>query len=187
MSSTCLDCQKGIWSPYVNKLVRGIALDKREPNFAKSIIIRRVLNIFLAAFLLLGAVFYLVKMPVRMAGWFVPFEVETSALVPIKVENAYAKVIGFDRVKIVHENPDQSLTIWVTSEIGWNNVASWDEKTKLMGGTTAYYTETADAHLISWRMEEVEYSIEFEGNEPLSKEKLIEMASSISITRFAME
>jgi len=162
-------------------------LDKREPNFAKSIKIKRVLNICLVAFLLIGVIFYFIKLPVRMAGWFVPFEVETSALIPIKVENSYAKVIGFERVKIIHENPEQSLTIWVTSEIGWNNVDSWDEKTKLMDGTTAYYTETADTQLISWRMGEVEYSIEYKGKKSLSKVKLKEMASSISVTRFALK
>ena len=114
-----------------------------------------------------------------MASWFVPFKVETPSYIPIEAENEFAKVFIFNRVKIVYKNQNESLTVWATSKIGWNNVSSWDEKITINDETTAYYNESGDVQIISWRLGKVEYAIDYKGNEPLPIEKMIKMASSI--------
>jgi hypothetical protein len=121
-----------------------------------------------------------VKFPTNKIGWIVPFEVETPDYMPVEVENEYAKFIGFDRVKIVYENEEDSLTVWATTEIGWNNVSNWDEKISLTDGRRAYYTESGSTQMVSWQNgKEVEYAIDYEGNTPLNKDELIRIASSI--------
>jgi hypothetical protein len=85
-------------------------LEDIASNITKSIKTRRVLPLLIVGFILLGTIFYFIKLPVLMAGWFVPFEVVTPSYIPINVENDYVKVIGFDRIKIVYENQDESIS-----------------------------------------------------------------------------
>ncbi len=108
-----------------------------------------------------------------------PFNVETPDYFPFEVEDKYGKFIGFDRVKLVYKNSDESLTVWVTSEIGWNNVSSWDEQITLSDGNKAYYNKSDKTQMISWRNNNVEYAIDYEGNKLLDKNELIKFASSI--------
>lgn len=154
-------------------------VDGTETKIQKSIKKRRILIFLIGVLILLGILFNFAKLPLNMAGWFVPFKVELPNYVPLDVEKSYVKVVGFNSVKIVYENQNESLTTWATSEIGWNNVTSWDEKVTLDKGTTAYYNKTNDAQMISWRIDKIEYAIDYTGNKPLSKEELIKIASSI--------
>ncbi len=156
-----------------------LMLDEMEIKIQRSIKKRRILNFIIVGFILIGTLFYFIKLPVNMAGWFVPFKVEIPNYIPLNVENSYVKVVGFNRVKIVYENLDESLTTWATSEIGWNNVSSWDEKITLENGTTAYYNVKNDVQMISWRMDKVEYAIDYTGDKSLPKDELIKVASSI--------
>ncbi|MGM7701790.1 DUF4367 domain-containing protein [Pseudalkalibacillus sp. Hm43] len=115
-----------------------------------------------------------------MINWIVPFEVVTPAYLPFEAEEEYAEFTGFDRVRLVFENAEDSLGIWVTSEIGWNNVTDWDEELTFEDGRKAYYTESDGTQMLSWRNgKEVEYAIDYVGKEPLSKDELIQVASSI--------
>jgi hypothetical protein len=141
--------------------------------------LRKFMTALLLGLFLIGVIFYYVKLPVGMAGLFVPFKVETPEYLPFKVENKYAKFAGFDKVEIIYENQNETLTVWATSNIGWNNVSEWDEKVTLGDSATAYYGETDNVQMISWRVDEVEYAIDYEGNMSLDKEELIKIASSI--------
>jgi hypothetical protein len=140
---------------------------------------RKFLTALLVGLFVIGVIFYYVKLPVSMAGLFVPFKVETPEYLPLNVENKYAKFAGFDKVEIIIENPNETLTVWATSDIGWNNVSEWDEKVTLFDGSTAYYNETDNIQMISWRINDVEYAVDYEGTKPLNKEELIKIASSI--------
>ncbi len=154
-------------------------MDDMEMRIQRSIKKRRVLNLIILGFIFVGILFYYIRLPISTVSWFVPFKVESPSFIPLNVENSYAKVVGFDRVKLVYESTDDTLTTWVTTQIGWSNVSSWDEKVTLVNGTPAYYNETDEVQMISWRLEDVEYAIDFTGSTPVPKEELIKIASSI--------
>jgi hypothetical protein len=154
-------------------------LDNIEKRLSKTDKKRKLLTSLFVGFILLGMIFYLIKLPVNMASWFVPFKVEKPTYIPLDIESEYAKVVGFDRVKIIYKSPEESVTVWATSKIGWNNVSSWDESITLTDGTPAYYNESDDLQMISWRMDKVEYAIDFKGQQSLSRDELIKVASSI--------
>ena len=154
-------------------------MDDMEMRMERSIKKRRILNLIILGFILVGILFYYIRLPVSTASWFVPFKVESPSYIPLNVENSYAKIVGFNRVKLVFESTDETLITWVTTKIGWSNVSSWDEKITLANGTPAYYNETEEGQMISWRLEDVEYAIDFTGNTPIPKEQLIKIASSI--------
>lgn len=157
----------------------GNTLDEVEKRFSKTDRRRKFLSLLIIGVILLGIIFYFIKLPVHMAGWFVPFKVEIPAYIPLDTESEYAKIVGFNRVKVIYDSPDESITLWATSEIGWNNVSSWDESVSLSDGTTAYYNERDHIQMLSWRMGEVEYAIDYKGKQPLSKDVFIKVASSL--------
>jgi hypothetical protein len=159
--------------------VGGSIVDKIEERLIQTDRRRKFLTSLFVIFILISTIIYFFKLPVNMAGWFVPFKVGTATYIPISVENQYSKLIGFNRVKTVYENPDETITVWVTSEIGWNNVSNWDEHFSLDDGTTAYYNSSDTVQMISWRKGKVEYAIDFKGTSPLSKDVLIKIASSL--------
>lgn len=136
-----------------------------------------ILGIVLAFFLVMILVDF-IKLPVGFASIGIPVKLEAPDYLPFTADQQYAQVVTYNKVKLVYELGDDTLTIWVTSDIGWNNVSSWDEKVTLPDGTGAHYTETAEAQMFSWRKGELEYAIDHTG-EPLSKEELIMIASSI--------
>ncbi|MEC5424773.1 DUF4367 domain-containing protein [Virgibacillus sp. C22-A2] len=154
-------------------------MDEIEKRLSKTDRKRKFLTSLIVGFILLGTIIYLIKLPVNMAGWFVPFKVEIPTNIPLDIESEYAKVVGFDRVKIIYESPEESVTFWATSKIGWNNVSSWDESITLADGTPAYYNERDNIQMLSWRMDKVEYAIDYKGKQPLSKDELIKVASSL--------
>lgn len=154
-------------------------MEETEMRIRRSEKIRRTTNLMVVGFIVMMIIFFFAKLPINMAGWFVPFKVEAPNYIPFTVENRYSKIVGYNKVKIVYENQEGSLTTWVTSKIGWNNVSSWDEKTTLENGTAAYYTETDDVQMISWRKDKVEYAIDYSGDKSLPKDELIKIASSI--------
>ncbi|MCF6139536.1 hypothetical protein [Pseudalkalibacillus berkeleyi] len=129
------------------------------------------------AILVVALLISTVKLPVHAAGWIVSFDVNELLYIPFDVENRYSEISGFDRVKLVYENSDESLTYWATTEIGWNNVSSWDETLTLNNGTTAYYTSTDETQMISWRTGDVEYAIDYTSTKPIAKSELIKVAS----------
>lgn len=122
----------------------------------------------------------MVKLPVNIASWFVTFEVELPEYIPLDIETKYAKVVGFNKLKIVFENPNEKLTVLITNDIGWNNVSNWDEEVKLTDGVLAYYNrnDVNNIQMISWRKDRVEYAIDYEGKGSIDKHKLIKIASS---------
>ncbi|UTT42654.1 DUF4367 domain-containing protein [Exiguobacterium aurantiacum] len=82
------------------------------------------------------------------------------------------------QVKLVYENDVESLTIWATTNLGWNHVTGWDESIKLSDGSSGHYTEVDQTKMVSWQYENVEYAIDYSGSR-LSKEELLKIASSI--------
>lgn len=154
-------------------------------DFNKSDKFRRILNLFIVGFILLGTIFYLIKLPVHMADWFVPFNVVEPLYDIENLNKPYSKVISYNKVKLVYENQEGILTVWATSEIGWNKVSNWDEEVELFNGATGHYNENGLFQSISFRVEAVEYSIDYKGNEPIPKRDLIKIANSIVITKFA--
>ncbi|RXI96600.1 hypothetical protein DS745_23150 [Anaerobacillus alkaliphilus] len=121
-----------------------------------------------------------IKLPVNVAGLFVPFKVENITYIPINVEKQYAKVSSFNRLKTVYESQNESITVWATSKIGWNKVAGWDESITLSDGTTAYYNSVDNVQMISWRKNKVEYAIDYKGTKAMPKEELIKMVLSLN-------
>lgn len=140
---------------------------------------RKFLTTLILGFIVLSMIVYFTKLPANMASWLVPFKVEMPTYIPLDIESEYAKVVGFDTVKIAYDSTEESVTFWATSKIGWNNVSSWDESITLNDGTPAYYNESDNIQMLSWRMDEVEYAIDYEGKRLLSKDELIKIASSL--------
>jgi hypothetical protein len=153
-------------------------MDNSEERIEKSVKTRKLLTTIIIVFLLVGAVLSTGKLPVSMAEWFVPFKVEEPTYIPIESDKKYSNVIGLDRVKLVYENPNETLTLWATTKIGWNVVSNWDERITLPNGITGHYDEHDDVKMLSWRKGKVEYAIDYKGQN-LSKEDLIEVAISL--------
>lgn len=139
----------------------------------------------MVGFILLSTIFHIIKLPVHMADWFVPFKVVEPFYDVADLDKQYSKVMGYNKVKLVYENQEGILTVWATSEIGWNKVANWEEEIELLNGATGYYNETNLVQSISFRVDEVEYSIDYIGNASIPKSDLIKIANSIVITKFA--
>ncbi|ART74878.1 hypothetical protein B4U37_01915 [Sutcliffiella horikoshii] len=155
-------------------------MDKVEEKLKETDKKRRIFTLLIVVFIIGAITIPFIKLPVNAAGLLVPFKVESATYVPIDVEKQYSKISGFNRVKTIYENQEESITVWATSEIGWNNVSNWDEQITLYDGTTAYYNVIDDnVHMISWRKDEVEYAIDYKGAKEISKEKLIKMVQSI--------
>ncbi|MGB5946584.1 hypothetical protein [Paenisporosarcina sp.] len=154
-------------------------------DFNKSNKLTRILTVFMVGFILLVTIFHIIKLPVHMADWLVPFKVVEPFYDVEDLDKQYSKVMGYNKVKLVYENQEGILTVWATSEIGWNKVSNWEEEVELLNGATGYYNETNLFQSISFRVDEVEYSIDYKGNDPISKSDLIKIANSIVITKFA--
>ncbi|WP_226682482.1 hypothetical protein [Sutcliffiella horikoshii] len=155
-------------------------MDKVEEKLKETDKKRRIFTLLIVVFIIGAITIPFIKLPVNAAGLLVPFKVESATYVPIDVEKQYSKISGFNRVKTVYENQEESISVWATSEIGWNNVSNWDEQITLNDGTTAYYNVIDDnVHMISWRKDGVEYAIDYKGVKEISKEKLIKMVQSI--------
>lgn len=157
-------------------------MENTVATYRKLVNRRIVITRVIMGFIILSGIIYFMKLPVHMADWFVPFEI-AEPYIPFKVENSYSKIIGFDRVKLVYENENESITLWATTEIGWNNVSSWE--TVQLRGATGYYNETSDIQMISFKVDSVEYAIDYRGKEFMSKEELIKIANSIVISKYA--
>ncbi|MBM6617894.1 hypothetical protein [Bacillus suaedaesalsae] len=144
---------------------------------------RRVITNVIIGVILLSGLFYFAKLPVSMVEWFVPFKVYTP-YIPFEVEDSYYKISGIDRVKLVYENEDESMIVWATTEIGWNNVTQWDETLQIHGGKV-YYNEVDGIQMISFRVDSVEYAIDYRGKDLLTKDELLKIASSIIFIKYA--
>lgn len=136
-----------------------------------------VLYTVIAGVLFIGLIFPHIKLPNVMANQLVPFKVEEPSYLPIKTSKTYSHVIGSDRVETVYENKNETITVWATTDIGWNVVSNWTEQIVLSNGIRGYYNEQDSLQMISWRKGNVEYAIDYEG-ENLTKEDLIEIAAS---------
>ncbi|GAA0344034.1 hypothetical protein GCM10008967_38090 [Bacillus carboniphilus] len=154
-------------------------MDKIEQRLKKTDKRRRFITYVIASLFIITILFNFVKLPVTMAGWFVPFKVDTPTYLPLDVEHQYAKVVGLDTVKILYKGSGGTITVWATTNIGWNNVSTWDEQVSLLDGTTAYYDFIDNMQMISWKKGNVEYAVDYQGEPLLAREELIEIASSI--------
>lgn len=114
-----------------------------------------------------------------MANWFVPFKVESPNEVPFSVKNNYAKISGFDRVKLVYENDRETLIVWVTNDNGWVNGSHVYDTVPLTNGLQGVYKEENGVQMLSFRKDSVEFAIEYNGDILLDKEELVQVASSI--------
>ncbi|WP_409271928.1 hypothetical protein V1499_19855 [Neobacillus sp. SCS-31] len=149
-----------------------------ERRFIISNKIRNFLTFLFVCFIAFGMVVSFVKFPVSVAGIF--FKVEPPAYVPIQADHTYARAIGYNKVQLIYENQNESVIVWATSKLGWNNVSDWDESLTLPDGTTAYYTVGAnDTQMFSWTKGKVEYSIDYKGTRYLAKDEFIKTALSI--------
>ncbi|WP_316569514.1 hypothetical protein [Neobacillus sp. YIM B06451] len=149
-----------------------------EKRFIISNKIRNILTYLLVGYIAFMVVVSVVKFPVSVAGLF--FKLEPPVYVPIQADHTYARAIGFDRVQLTYENQNESIIVWATSKLGWNNVSDWDESLTLPDGTTAYYTVASDdTQMFSWTKGKVEYSIDYKGTSNLAKEEFIKTALSM--------
>ncbi|TCI47204.1 DUF4367 domain-containing protein [Exiguobacterium sp. SH3S2] len=140
---------------------------------------RRTFKIILAmifALLVVGRV--PIQMPIAFTTSFVPFEVETPSYLPLEIDEQYSHLLNLNQVRLVYKNETESITVWATSEIGWNHVDSWDEKVMIRNGLNGHYTEFDDMKMISWQQENVEYAVDYTGTQ-LSKDDLLKIANSI--------
>ncbi len=118
------------------------------------------------------------QLPLAFTTSFVPFEVSEPAYLPIDATDQYSNLVNLKQVKLVYKNEAESLTVWATTDLGWNHVTRWDEPIELLDGSNGYYTEVDQIKIVSWQHENVEYAIDYSGNR-LSKEELVKIASSI--------
>lgn len=153
-------------------------MDAIEKRYIISNKIRKFLTMLLVGYFVLWSLVSLVKLPMPVAALF--FKVEPPAYIPIDAEKSYAHVIGLSRVQLIYENQHESVVVWATSKLGWNNIADWDHSLSLPDGTPAYYTVGAnDTQMFSWKKGKVEYSIDYKGTKELSKEDFIKTALSM--------
>lgn len=116
-------------------------------------------------------------LPITLTTSLVPFEVNEPTYLPIETTNQHSNLVNLNQVKLVYQNDVESLTIWATTDVGWNHVTNWDEQIKLLDGSSGYYTEVDQIKIISWQYKNVEYAIDYSGNR-LSKEELLNIANS---------
>ncbi|WLD94721.1 hypothetical protein [Alkalihalobacillus sp. AL-G] len=134
----------------------------------------------LALYIVISILVSSLSLSTKVASFLLPFEISTPEELPFEAEETYVKIIGSDRVKIIYENNADQLVLWITTEIGWNNVSSWDEKGSLKNGIIAHYTESSSPKL-SWRKDGLEYALDYSGSRDLDKNDLIKIANSISL------
>lgn len=154
--------------------MRGDRTVTRQPNQRTSRPIFKVIFGLIFILLIAGRA----PLPLTFTTSFVPFEVNEPNYLPIETTNHYSNVVNLSQIKLVYENDVESLTIWATTNLGWNHVTSWDESIKLSDGSSGYYTEVDQTKMVSWQYENVEYAIDYSGSR-LSKEELLKIASSI--------
>ncbi|WP_456272534.1 hypothetical protein [Bacillus sp. AK031] len=151
--------------------------------------VRKLLLAIIVGVVSISAIFYFSRLPVGVADWFVPFKVVEPYVGPVEMKNEYSKVVSWNKVKLVYETEDGTFTVWATTDIGWNNVGAWGEEVDLLGGTgryTGHYNEEEGVQMISFRLDKVEYAIDFKGSSLIPKEDLIEIANTIMVSKFAL-
>ena len=114
-----------------------------------------------------------------MVNWLVPFKVESPGDLPFLVVDQYAKLSGFNRVKLTYKNEDETLNVWVTNDMGWVSASNMDEVIPLTNGLQGHYKEVDGIQILSFRKDSVEFAIEYKGHILLEKEELVQVASSI--------
>jgi hypothetical protein len=150
--------------------------------------ISKLVMVAAAGFVSISAILYFTRLPVGMADWSVPFKVVEPYPGPVEIENEYSKIVSWNKVKLVYETEAGKFTVWATTDIGWKNASSWDEEVDLLGGTGHYtgrYNEEEAVQMISFRLNEVEYMIDFKGSSPIPKDDLVEMANTILVSQFS--
>ncbi|WP_261130496.1 hypothetical protein [Bacillus sp. Marseille-Q3570] len=146
-----------------------------------SIIKKRILNITIAlciVFILVAILLPNMKLSTKAAALILPFDISTPVQLPFDSYEEYTSIAGFDRAKVVYENNDEELILWITTEIGWNKVADW-ERTTLEDGTVAHFTELDETQVLSWQKNDVEYALDYSGPEYIAKNELVNIANSI--------
>ncbi|WP_059172208.1 hypothetical protein [Bacillus sp. FJAT-27445] len=149
-----------------------------ERRFIISNKIRNFLTVLFVGYIVFWLILSVMKFPMSVAGLF--FKVDPPAYLPIEADQKYARVIGMNRVQLIYENQNESIVVWATSKLGWNNVSDWDETLSMPDGTRAYYTLGAnDTQMFSWKRGKVEYTIDYKGTKDLGKEEFIKTALSM--------
>ncbi|MEW8967632.1 hypothetical protein [Exiguobacterium alkaliphilum] len=140
---------------------------------------RRVfLYLFGFAFILLLIGRNSVPLPIAFTTAFIPFEVSEPTYLPLKSTDTYGNAIQLNQARLVYKNDTEQLTVWATTDLGWNHVATWDEPVTLGDGSNAYFNDVDDTQMVSWQDGGVEYAIDYKGHR-LSKDDLLRIASSI--------
>ncbi|QFT89544.1 hypothetical protein FIU87_12865 [Bacillus sp. THAF10] len=140
---------------------------------------RKRLTILICGLIGLCAIFYMIRFPVAMANWIVPFEVQNPTYVPLDVENSYASTGGWNTVQMVYENDNQKIRIWASTKAG-TSASETTEKVMLNDEKQANYSAEGLSQHLSFRKGDVLYSIEYSGTGLVTKEELIKMANSIN-------
>ncbi|MCT4784217.1 MULTISPECIES: DUF4367 domain-containing protein [Exiguobacterium] len=118
-----------------------------------------------------------VPLPIAFTTAFVPFELSEPAHLPFEATETYANVIQLNQARLIYKNDAEQLTVWATTDLGWNHVATWDEHVTLADGSDAYFHKIDDTQIVSWQMGNVEYAIDYKGD--LTKDELVQIANSI--------
>ena len=120
-----------------------------------------------------------VPLPIHATTSFVPFEIHTPTHLPFVAENEYAHLVNLGRVELVYQNPEQSVTIWATTELGWHHVEQWESYAQTIQGSPVYFNNTDELTILSWQRDGVEYAIDYKGHQ-LSKQDLFDIAASMN-------
>ncbi|WP_215146034.1 hypothetical protein [Exiguobacterium qingdaonense] len=120
-----------------------------------------------------------VPLPIHATTSFVPFEIHTPTHLPFVAETEYAHLVNLGRVELIYENAEQSITVWATTELGWHHVEEWEPYSQTIQGSPVYFNESDEITIISWQRDNVEYAIDYSGNQ-LSKQDLFDIADSMN-------
>ena len=120
-----------------------------------------------------------VSLPIHATTSFVPFEIHVPTHLPFDTATEHGHLVSLGRVELVYENAEQSMSVWATTELGWNHVDGWDQYPQTIEDTPVFFTETDELTILSWQRDGVEYAIDYKGHQ-LSKQDLFDVAASMN-------
>ncbi|WP_257348579.1 DUF4367 domain-containing protein [Pseudalkalibacillus decolorationis] len=130
-------------------------------------------------FIIAGTLLSYLQMSPKVVSYIVPFEISTPEQIPFDTDESYASIVSLEKVKVIYKNKNEELVLWITTDIGWNNVSDWEEKVNLEDGTEAYYTEFQNTKMLSWQNDGLEYALDYSGTKDVGERELLKIADSI--------
>lgn len=120
-----------------------------------------------------------VPLPIHATTSFVPFEVHVPKNLPFSTEKNYAHLVSLGRIELVYEDAEQSMSVWATTQLGWNHVDGWEQYPQTIEDAPVFFNETDELTILSWQRDGVEYAIDYKGHQ-LSKHDLFDVATSMN-------